>query len=77
MDTDTGKSPPVCQKTVYLTFKTLQLGSTRNRGTGTSWSYQKEYQPMGSPFVVVPKKSAHGETPRRRMCIDLRKLNEL
>ena len=30
-----------------------------------------------SPIVVVPKKSAPGEPPRHRMCIDFRKLNEL
>ena len=32
---------------------------------------------MASPIVVVPKKSAPGEPPRQRMCIDFRKLNEL
>ena len=41
------------------------------------WSHQKEHQPLASPIVVVPKKSAHGEPPRHRMCIDFRKLNEL
>ena len=30
MDIDTGDSPPVCQKTIYLTPQTLQLGKTRN-----------------------------------------------
>ena len=30
-----------------------------------------------SPIVVVPKKSAPGEPPKRRLCIDFRKVNEL
>ena len=30
-----------------------------------------------SPIVVVPKKSAPGEPPKRRLCIDFRKANEL
>ena len=30
-----------------------------------------------SPIVVVPKKSAHGEPLKRRLCVDLRKVNEL
>ena len=28
MHVDTGDSPPICQKTLYLTFETLQLGTT-------------------------------------------------
>ena len=30
MDIDTGDSLPVCQKTIYLTPQTLQLGARRN-----------------------------------------------
>ena len=29
-----------------------------------------------SPVVIVPKKSAPGEPPQRRMCVDFRKLNK-
>ena len=32
---------------------------------------------MGSPIVVVPKKSQHGEPPKKRLCIDFRKINNL
>ena len=38
---------------------------------------KKSISPWASPIVVVPKKSAPGEPPRHRMCIDFRKLNEL
>ena len=33
--------------------------------------------PWASPIVVVPKKSAPGEPPRWRMCVDFRKINDL
>ena len=32
---------------------------------------------MASPIVIVPKKSAPGEPPKRRMCVDYRALNNL
>ena len=38
---------------------------------------KKSISPWASPTVVVPKKSAPGEPPRQRMCVDLRKINEL
>ena len=33
--------------------------------------------PWASPIVIVPKKTAPGEPPRRRMCVDYRMLNQL
>ena len=30
-----------------------------------------------SPMVIVPKMSTPGEPPKRRLCIDFRKVNEL
>ena len=33
--------------------------------------------PWASPIVIVPKKSSTGEPPKRRLCVDLRKVNEL
>ena len=33
--------------------------------------------PWDSPIVVVPKRSAPGEPPKRRMCVDYRALNKL
>ena len=32
---------------------------------------------MSKVIVVVPKKSAPGEPPKRRLCVDFRKVNEL
>ena len=33
--------------------------------------------PWASPIVVVPKKSTPNEPPRRRLCVDFRKINAL
>ena len=33
--------------------------------------------PWASPIVVVPKKSQPGEPPKKRLCIDFRKINDL
>ena len=32
---------------------------------------------MGKPHSIVPKKSAPGELPKRRLCVDFRKVNDL
>ena len=37
----------------------------------------KSMSKWASPIVVVPKKSAPGEPPKRRLCVDFRKDNEL
>ena len=36
----------------------------------------KSISQWASPMVIVPKKSAPGEPPQRRMCVDFRKLNK-
>ena len=38
---------------------------------------ERSISPWASPVVIVPKKSAPGEPPRRRMCIDYRRINKL
>ena len=38
---------------------------------------ERSISPWASPVVKIPKKSAPGEPPRRRMCVDYRRLNIL
>ena len=38
---------------------------------------ERSISPWASPVVIVPKKSAPGEPPRRRMCIDYSRINKL
>ena len=37
----------------------------------------RSMSPWASPIVIVPKKTAPGEPPRRRMCVDYRMVNSL
>ena len=37
----------------------------------------KSMSKWASPIVIVPKKTAPGEPPKRRLCVDFRKVNEL
>ena len=38
---------------------------------------ERSISPWASPVVIVPKKSAPGEPPRRRICVDYRRINKL
>ena len=38
---------------------------------------ERSISPWASSIVIVPRKSAPGEPPRRRMCVDYRKINKL
>ena len=77
MDIDTGDSPPVCQKPYTLPLKHYSWVQQEIETLEWAGVIKKSISPWASPIVVVPKKSAPGEPPRHRMCIDFRKLNEL
>ena len=51
------------------------MGEERNYNSGKSRNNHKSISPWASPVVIVPKKSAPGEPPQRRMCVDFRILN--
>ena len=77
MDIDTGDSPPVCQKLYTLPLKHYSWVQQEIETLEWTGVIKKSISLWASPIVVVPKKSAPGEPPRHRMCIDFRKLNEL
>ena len=77
MDIDTGDSPPVCQKPYTLPLKHYSWVQQEIKTLEWAGVIKKSISPWASPIVVVPKKSTLGEPPRCRMCIDIRKLNEL
>ena len=77
MDIDTGDSPPVCQKLYTLPLKHYAWVQQEIETLEQAGVIKKSISPWASPIVAVPKKSAPGEPPRHRMCIDFRKLNEL
>ena len=60
---------PVCsrKKLVQREIKSLECAGVITKSM-SKWA---------SPIVIVPKKSAPREPPKRRLCVDFRKVNEL
>ena len=77
MDIDTGDSPPVSSRPYTLPLKHYEWVQREIESLEWAGVIKKSMSNWASPIVVVPKKSAPGEPPKRRLCIDLRKVNEL
>ena len=77
MHVDTGDNPPICQKPYTLPLKHYSWVQQEIEMLECAGVIRKSISPWASPIVVVPKKSAPGEAPRWRMCVDFRKINEL
>ena len=77
MDIDTGDRPPLSSRPYTLPLKHYdwvqkEIESLKHAGVIT-----KSMSPWASAIVIVPKKSAPREPPKRRLCVDFRKVNEL
>ena len=77
MDIDTGDSPPVSSRPYTLALKHHQWVKNEIETLECAGVITKSMSPWASPIVVVPKKSQHGEPPKKRLCIDFRKINNL
>ena len=77
MHVEMGDSPPICQKPYTLPLKHYSWVQQEIKTLEHAGVIKKSICPWASPIVVVPKKSAPGEPPRCRMCLDFRKINEL
>ena len=77
MHVNTGDSPPICQKPYTLPLKHYRWVQQEVETLERAGIIKKSLSPWASPIVVVPKKSAPGEPPRWRMCVDFRKINDL
>ena len=72
-----GDNPPICQKPYTLPLKHYIWVKQEIKTLEHVGVIKKCISPWASPIVVVPKKSAPGEPPRQRMCINFRKINKL
>ena len=74
MDIDTGDSPPIACRPYTLPLKhhdwVKEIEILDRAGI-----IDKSISAWASPVIIVPKKSKPGEPPKRRMCVDFRKLN--
>ena len=77
MDVDTGDSPPVSSRPYTLLLKHYEWVQKEIESLECAGIITKSMSPWASPIVVVPRKSAPGEPPKRRLCVDFRKVNEL
>ena len=75
MDIDTGISPPIASRPYTLPLKHYEWVQKEISKLERAGIIIKSISPWASPVVIVTKKSAPGEPPQRRMCVDFRKLN--
>ena len=77
MEIETGDSPPVCQRPYNLPLKHIdwvqkELDTIEKAGVIT-----RSVLPWAIPIVIVPKRTAPGEPPKKRLCVDYRVIYSL
>ena len=77
MEIDTGNQPPIASKPYTLPLKHYDWVQKEIETLERAGIIERSISPWASPVVIVPKKSTPGEPPRRRMCVDYRKINKL
>ena len=77
MEIDTGNHPPIASKPYTLPLKHYHWVQKEKETLERAGIIERSISPWASPVVIVPKKSAPGEPPRRRMCVDYRRINKL
>ena len=77
MDIDMGDSPPISSRPYSLPLKHYEWVQREIESLERAGIITKSMSKWASPIVVVPKKSAPGESQKRRLCVDFRKVNEL
>ena len=77
MNIVTGDSPLVCQRPYTLPLKYAEWVKHELNILEAAGIIVRSVSPWAIPIVVVPKRSAPGEPPKRRMCVDYRALNKL
>ena len=77
MEIDTGDSPPITQRPYTLPLKHATWVQKELEILEKAGVIVRNVSPWVSPIVVVPKRIAPGEPPKRRLCVDYRALNSL
>ena len=77
MEINTGDSLPVAQSPYILPLKHYDWVCQEKETLEKSGVIERSLSRSASLVIVVPKKSAPDEPPRRRLCIDYRKVNAL
>ena len=77
MEIDTGDSPQFTQKPYTLPLKHAAWIQKELEILEKAGVIVRSVSPWASPIVVVPKRTAPGEPPKRRLCVDYRAVNSL
>ena len=77
MEIDTGNHPPITSKPYILPLKHYNWVQREIETLEKAGIIERSISPWASPIVIVPKKSASGKPPRRRMCVDYQRINKL
>ena len=77
MEIDTGDSPPITQKPYTLPLKHAKWVQKELDILEKAGVIVRSVSPWASPIVIVPQRTAPGEPPKRRLCVDYRALNSL
>ena len=77
MEIDTGDSLPVAQSPYTLLLKHYDWVHQEIETLEKSGVIERSLSRWASPVIIVPKKSAPDEPPRRRLCVDYQKVNVL
>ena len=77
MEIDTGDSPPITQKPYTLPLKHGTWVQKELEILEIAGVIVRSISPWASPIVIVPKRTAPGEPPKRRLCMDYRRVYSL
>ena len=77
MDIDTRENPTVCQRPYTLSLKHAEWVKKELKILKAAGIIARSVSPWASPIVIVSKRSATGEPPKRYMCIDYQALHKL
>ena len=77
MEIDTGGSVPLAQSPYTLPLKHYDWVRKEIETLEKAGIIEQSLSPWASPVIVVPKKTALDEPPRRCLCVDYRRVNAL
>ena len=77
MEIDTGDRPPITQKPYTIPLKHAKWVQKELEVLEKAGVIVRSVSPWASSIVVVPKRTAPREPPKRRLCVDYRAINSL
>ena len=77
MEINAGNSPPITQKPYTLPLKHAMWVQKELEILEKAGVIVRSVSPWANPIIIVPKRTAQGEPPKRRLCVDYQTINSL